>query len=278
MGSADVRQFWDEQANEFGESDLATAPDHHYRLLEIDRIKSKLIDHQDVLDVGCGNGYSTLEFAKANPHSTFTGIDYSAPMIEHAKAAAKAANSPVVFSEGDVRNLDQCQAIKGKRFDTIISERCLINLKDWDEQQEAILGLRRLLKPTGRIILVENTQEGLANLNKLRAQFGLHEIKVRWHNFYIPQNELERFAVKNFRVETVENIGNLYYILSRVLYAKLAQIEGVEPKYDHIINQIAADLPSLPIYQFSPNFIYVLANTKNAARSIPARERSVFDD
>lgn len=277
MKTADVRQFWDDQANEFGASDLATAPDHYYRLMEIDRIKSKLIDHQDVLDVGCGNGYSTIEFAKALPRSTFIGVDYSAPMIAYAKAAALAANSPAIFAEGDVRSLEQCEAITGRRFDTIISERCLINLKDWDEQREAILSLKRLLKPTGRILLVENTQEGLANLNKLRAQFDLHEIKVRWHNFYIPQNELERFAVKNFRVESVENIGNLYYILSRVLYAKLAQIEGKEPQYDHVINEIASELPSLPLYQFSPNFIYVLRNNGIPTAASEPKEHSVFD-
>ena len=33
-----TKAFWDDQAREHGASDLATAPDHHYRTLEIKSI------------------------------------------------------------------------------------------------------------------------------------------------------------------------------------------------------------------------------------------------
>ena len=42
-----------------------------------------------VADVGCGAGLSTLTMAAAYPDSTFVGIDYHAPSIEMARAAAE---------------------------------------------------------------------------------------------------------------------------------------------------------------------------------------------
>jgi ubiquinone/menaquinone biosynthesis C-methylase UbiE len=251
-----VRKFWDDQAQTFKESDLATAPDHHYRTMEIERILGHLRDGQRILDVGCGNGYSTIRFAERLPGSTFVGVDYSAPMIDYANEALKKSGvgGRIRFMEGDVLDLSN---VAGE-FDAVVSERCIINLRDWTQQQRAILNMAAKLKPAGRLILTENTQEGLASLNALRAEFGLHPIAVRWHNFYLPQTELEEWLPRHFLVEAVENIGNLYYILSRVLYARLAKNEGQEPDYDHPINAIASKLPSLDRYNYSPNFVYVL--------------------
>ena len=74
----------------------------------------------------------------------------------------------------------------------------------------------------------------------------------------MPEKKLIDFAKKHFKLESIENHGNLYYIISRVVYAKLAALEGKEPEYDHPINKIAAQLPTLSNYHYSPNFIFVL--------------------
>jgi len=267
MNERAVKQFWDDQAEAFKDSDLATAPDHYYREMEITRIMAHLSNGHTILDVGCGNGYSTLRFAAAVPSSRIVGVDYSEPMIRYANAAlAKRADieSRTAFVVGNVLSLSSNLAINKEKFDTVVSERCLINLQNWGEQRAALLQMRQVLKPGGRIILTENTQEGLASLNALRAQFDLPTIGVRWHNNYLPQQELEKFLSEHFTIEAIENIGNLYYIISRVVYAKLAALEGKEPEYFHPINKIAAQLPSLPDYQYSPNFIYVLRLGKNA--------------
>lgn len=44
-----------------------------------------------VLDIACGNGAGAIAIALANPDVHVVGIDYAAPNIEHAKAAAQAA-------------------------------------------------------------------------------------------------------------------------------------------------------------------------------------------
>lgn len=255
MTTEKIKQFWDNQAKEFGASDLATAPDHAYRQLEIEAIMPH-IKGPRVLDVGCGNGYSTLKFNEAYPDIRFTGIDYSGPMIEEALKQPVRADLPcAAFAVGDVRSISRDYA---GQFDTIISERCLINLMTWEEQLHGLMEMKKCLAPKGRIILVENFVEGLANLNSLRAKFDLHEIKTRWHNRYLVNDEFVDAVNDHFTVEHYENIGNLYYIISRVVYAALAKQEGREPEYEHPINYIAAKLPSLGDYGFSPNMMYVM--------------------
>lgn len=257
MNAAKIKDFWEDQAKTHGQSDLATAPDHYYRLLEIREISHHLVDGSRILDVGCGNGYSTIEFAKALPRSTFVGIDYSESMIREAVTAAATNNvsDRVSFLEDDVLSLE---AAGDQEFDIVISERCIINLENWEQQQTAILNMKKKLKPGGKLLLVENTQEGLDRLNHLRRSFGLHEIKTRWHNYYVPQAKLEAWLPQHFKVNEIKNIGNLYYIVSRVVYAAYAAQNGEEPRYDHPLNEIASKLPTLGKYQLSPNFLYVL--------------------
>jgi len=258
-----IKSFWSAQAKKFKGSALATAPDTYYRQLEIQRIGDYLKDGTKVLDVGCGNGFSTIKFAAKLSHATFIGLDYSEGLIHFAQKNL-ALQKPGIkarleFIKGDILALDQVARLRNKKFDYIVSERCLINLLNWQQQRQALLSLKKLLKKNGSIILCENTQEGLVSLNQLRQKFDLPEIKVRWHNYYMPQKRFLAFAKKNFIVEDIHNIGSLYYIISRVVYAKLCASKNQEPKYLHPINQIAAQLPSLG--EYSPNYIFLLKNT-----------------
>jgi ubiquinone/menaquinone biosynthesis C-methylase UbiE len=247
-----IKAFWDNQAKEHGASDLATAPDHYYREKEIAEIIALLRDGDSILDVGCGNGYSTLQFAKACPSSPIIGVDYSKAMIEQAIMNADNKGG-ISFVVGNILDLVD---LLPSRYDTIVCTRCLINLDSWHEQQEAILQIKHSLKPGGRLILVENTLEGLVNLNNLRRHFDLPLIEQRWHNHYLPQTWLEDFLADNFTVERAENIGSTYYLISRGVYAKISQLEGREPQYDSVFNKIAADLPNLG-GGYSPNMLYV---------------------
>jgi len=257
-----IKLFWEDQARQFKSSPLATAPDQYYRELEIASIAKYLQNGASILDVGCGNGYSTLKFARQFPRCRFTGVDYSSKMVRYAAAALKrlapSFRGRVRFIEGDVRQLSGVSGLAGKKFDFIVSERCLINLKNWKEQRESLWELKKLLKPKGRIVLCENTQEGLARLNSLRKIFKLPSIKTRWHNYYMPERVLLPFLKKEFQFLESKNIGSLYYVISRVVYAKYSQLLGKEPDYRHPLNRIAAELPYLG--EYSPNYIFLLQN------------------
>lgn len=262
-----VAEFWDQQAQDHGGADTATAPDHFYRVnVEIARLLEVLaiIEPETILDVGCGNGFSTLEIAKKHPTAMVIGIDLSEKMIEEAKKAAKGVSN-VTFFVGDVLSISRHQALQQLRFDAVISTRCLINLANWEEQKLGILQMRKLLERDGTLILIENITDGLDKLNRLRDKVGLKPIEQRWHNFYLPEKEFSQFVSENvgkiFRLAQVENIGNLYYVISRVIYAKLAEMEGKEPRYDHPINEIASQLPNFgDHYACSPNYMIILEN------------------
>ena len=228
-----VREFWDSQAAiEEGE---ATCPDFHFRSVEIREIMRHLRGGERVLDIGCGNGYSTRKFAATFPGSKFVGADYSATMISRAQSAENPLN--VSFLVHDV-----LKPVVGS-FDAIVSERCLINLAGWKEQKRAICNLYDALRPGGRLIMVENTLDGLARLNGLRKRFGLSEIKVRWHNQYFDVRTLRNFLAERFAAVDDCNIGNIYHIVSKVIHAAVAKQEGREPRYDDVLNELAAQLP-----------------------------------
>jgi hypothetical protein len=88
--SRKIRQYWNTQAEEFGADPRATTPDHWLREIEIaavSRVLSSLDDGATVLDIGCGNGYSTLRLATDHPAHQFVGGDYAPAMIARAREA-----------------------------------------------------------------------------------------------------------------------------------------------------------------------------------------------
>ncbi|MEM7271994.1 MAG: class I SAM-dependent methyltransferase [Actinomycetota bacterium] len=71
---------------------------------------------RSVLDLGCGNGTTTLAFADAVHGSATVGIDLSEVMIENARRRAAAAGSTARFVSGDAATTDL-----GQRFDLLVS-------------------------------------------------------------------------------------------------------------------------------------------------------------
>jgi SAM-dependent methyltransferase len=249
----EVKEFWDAQARTHGESDLATAPDHFYRELEIANIIQRL-PHKPigVLDVGCGNGYTTKKLAAARPKAWFTGIDYSEEMIHFAKNRGDFdPNRKIKFDVGNCLHLEMF----ARSYDYVISTRCLINLADWEAQRRALIQMCNCLTSGGKLILVENFANGLRNLNTLRARVNLRGIEQRWHNRYIEFFELQKFIEeKSLVIEEKENIGCLYYIVTRVIYPTICE----DPKYNTDMHRITSMMPSLGSFDWSPNYLIVL--------------------
>ena len=102
-----------------------------------------------VLDAGCGTGVAAREMAElVGPTGLVHAIDPSAAMVE--RTAARAGTLPVEARVGDVRSLqlpdDTCDGAR--------TERVLIHLAP-DESQLAVSELVRVVRPGGRIALVE---------------------------------------------------------------------------------------------------------------------------
>lgn len=103
-----------------------------------------------VLDVAAGAGEQTLVTARrVGPSGHVLATDISANILEFAAAEARAAGLTNVETRVmDGENLDE---LKADSFDAVISRVGLIYFPD---QQKALAGMRRALKPGGRIAAI----------------------------------------------------------------------------------------------------------------------------
>lgn len=231
--TAQIKAFWESRALN---TNLAVAqvtlPDSNQRNLEIETVLKYLPRGQYVLDVGCGNGYSTSIFAPYGKQ--IVGIDYSESMIARAKQEyGQLAN--VKFEVKDLLQLD----FPPDTFDVAIAQRCLINLPTWEKQQQAIKNVARVLKPGGVFILQEGTQQGREQLNQTREFLGLPRMPPVAYNLDFDEKLLWPFVRNYFDLVEVKRFG-LYDLIARIVHPLLIQPE--EPRYDAKINQIAAQI------------------------------------
>lgn len=68
-----------------------------------------------ILDVGCGTGYGSYQFALFNPHLQVVALDYDRDYIERARQEYRLPN--LTFVQGDARNFDG----GGEKFDAIFN-------------------------------------------------------------------------------------------------------------------------------------------------------------
>ena len=230
-----LRQRYEEIANTGDEN--TTACDFHLRELEIAFALNHISDGDRLLDVGCGPGVALCAYASQRA-ITAHGIDYAENMISFARRRMKeiAPNLDVAFQQADVTELP----FESGYFDVVTSSRCLMALLDWNLQQKALLEINRVLKPSGKLVLMEGTLDGLERLNFYRRQFGLPEIapdgKDRLLTRKFRECELLEFCAAHYAVEQTQRFG-MYYFLTRVVQPLLVAPDS--PRYDHPLNAIA---------------------------------------
>jgi len=244
-----IKAYWEDRAELYMADPASTTNDVYLRELEINTITNALKTllgpgPNNVLDVGCGEGYSTLNIAQHLPHFSFTGIDYSGNMIRTAEkrlAALPFLKGRLQFQVGDVLNL--ASALGDAAFDAVISDRCLINLESKNDQRQAFQEIARHITGGGYYLAVENFVEGQGAMNQARVAVGLPLIPVRWHNLYFREEEFLCFAAPFFDFLEFKDFASGYYLATRVIYAALCQRTGEEIDYRHPLHQLAIDLP-----------------------------------
>lgn len=232
-----VKKFWQGRASAKVQDKIVTHKDVWQRFLEIEMIKKFLDENDVVLDVGCGNGYTTYKIAGLI--SKIIGIDYSDEMINRARKEGylrKERKNNISFEVKDILNLKPSDF---GLFDTVISERCLINLSSWTDQKKAIVNISSVLKPGGRFIFVEGCKDGRDNLNKMRKKYVLKKMPIVWHNIDFKKKQTLAFLKRFFKIEHELHFG-VYDFLARIVHPMLVQ--PAEPKYDVLINKIGAEL------------------------------------
>ena len=143
-----VRRHWDRRAASFDRESAS----HGFRTDAQARAWRRLISEisgptpLDTLDIGCGTGFLSLLLAERGHR--IIGVDVAPAMLAEARIKAAAQGLDVRFMEADVEALD----LPGTSLDLIVERHVLWTLPHPDL---ALDGWRRLLRPDGRIVLIE---------------------------------------------------------------------------------------------------------------------------
>lgn len=112
-----------------------------------------------VLDIGCGPGSLTLEFAELSPQGTVVGMDVSeVPIAKAREVAEKLGVTNVEWVLGDVYDAPQIFG-EERKFDIVFAHQVFQYLRD---PARAMRALRRVIKPGGYIAIREWDQSSLS--------------------------------------------------------------------------------------------------------------------
>jgi ubiquinone/menaquinone biosynthesis C-methylase UbiE len=103
------------------------------------------------LEVAIGTG---LNLPNYPPGVRLTGIDLTPEMLALARTRAADLGMPVTFCEGDAQALP----FDDGTFDTVLSTYAMCSVPD---ERRAVLEMKRVLKPGGRLILVDHVRSSV---------------------------------------------------------------------------------------------------------------------
>lgn len=210
-----IRRFWKERAKRYGLSHEASWTDRPMIELETREISRRLDGGDRVLDVGCGNGYTTVRLA-SQKHIDIHGVDVTSEMIKNARERLRrqpALSRNVQFRIGDIRSLKGPDAV----FDKVIAVRVLINLFGVADHRRALSECARVLKPGGKLLVSEAMMEGWERLNEFRTEWELEEIPMPSFNNYLKEKDLLRLASVHFRLVETSHFSSSYFVGTRIL-------------------------------------------------------------
>lgn len=253
-----VRAFWKKQALEHGLSPAASWSDQMVIEMEIREILKWFDDDDQVLDVGCGNGYSTVQFA-SQKRVNIRGLDYVPEMIEQARLRLSGLKGKLVgkveFDVGDIAALNE----PARAYNKVVVIRVIINLGDWSHQLKGLRECMRVLRPGGLLLLSEATLQGWCKMNKFRQEWGLPNIPMPPFNQYLDQEKLVEAVSPDLQLVEIANFASTYYIGTRILKPLLIQTLGAKidvANTDMEWNRWFAQLPPWGDYGTQKMFVF----------------------
>ena len=253
-----IHDFWTEQAQQHGAAAEASWTDVRVMEMEVRELLRHVTDGDRVLDVGCANGFSTLQLAQAR-QIDIVGVDYVAEMIDAARARLAelrpAPRNQVRFETGNAMRLQ----FADNTFDKVIVIRVIINLGQVENQLAALRECVRVLKPGGLLIASEATRQGWQNLNRLREEWGLPAIGMPPFNNYLDQDQVCQALDECCTLEQINDFASSYYVGTRVLKPLLGKLTGREQEVANPLSEINrwfAQLPSAGDYGTQKMFLF----------------------
>lgn len=235
----ETKQFWQNAAKSMTDAEglRPTARDPFLQRAVETVIEKWLSPTARLLDVGCGDGASTLRFSKSVGFAL--GVDYIAAFVQEAVTSASFGDiQNVNFEQADAMDLSSVRSKHGL-FDVVTCIRCLINLGSWSNQKQAIGELAACVKPHGLLLISEGWEDGMDGLNLQRTRAGLQAINVVDYNIMLSRGEFEKELRNYFDILDYSGLG-LYLFISRVVQPLLMAPNS--PRHDHPLNEIANKL------------------------------------
>ena len=261
MNKFSPEQIWDhwrKQALTHRQEIAASWSDRYAVELEIKEVLARLSDGDDVLDVGCANGFSTVRYAELK-RVRVRGIDYIPEMIAEAKARAAREHDHLLGQvEFDVDNILSLRESSG-RYDKVVAVRVLINLSDLARQVIALKECARVLRDGGLLLLSEATLQGWHRLNALRAEWGLAPIPTPAFNEYLDEERIVKAGSPELEIIEILNFTSTYFVGTRLLKPLLAKalntaMDVANP--EHEWNRWFAMLPAWGDYGTQKMFVF----------------------
>lgn len=129
---------------------LLFGPSHRAMLARVDRAFGD--QPIRVLDVGCGTGIFAAHLRAAFPKASIWGIDLVAGMLSKGAARWRAHADRVLPVQADSERLP----FGDGAFDVVT---CANSFHHYPDQQRAVCEMRRVLRPGGRLILVDGYRD-----------------------------------------------------------------------------------------------------------------------
>lgn len=145
----------------------------------------ELKGEEKVLDAGCGRGLMAIGAAKRLKAGKATGVDvWDATVLSGNSSDAAKANAKlegvaerVRFETGDIRKL----AYPEKSYDVAISAVAIHNFSDRNDRDKAVRELWRVLKPGGRLVILDIMHA--AEYALVLREAGADDVTIASHGF-----------------------------------------------------------------------------------------------
>lgn len=135
-----------------------------YEINDWIKAQVKLKPGERVLDIGCGNGKQALMYAReVSPGGYVNGLDISFNLVMEAAKNAYINNlDDVVSFEQD--NANNSLPFRNEIFDLV---SCCFSIYYLDDIQKTLSGIKRVLKPGGRLFVAAPTQNNAIEMRRL---------------------------------------------------------------------------------------------------------------
>jgi ubiquinone/menaquinone biosynthesis C-methylase UbiE len=146
----------------------------------------------DVLEVAVGTGRNFPHYPRG---VRLTAVDLSPAMLEVARERAGSLGIEVRLVEADAEDLPFSEG----SFDTVVSTLALCSVPD---DRRAISEMKRVLRPGGRLILLDHVRSTSRTVRVL--QWLLEPLSVRFGGDHLLRRPFEHVVAEGFEVEEHE--------------------------------------------------------------------------